>query len=77
MTFTTLRLVVFLAAVGLFTAPAASLRAEDTDPAALAAALKNATSTLQGGLKASEREGRRFRPSSRSRMESSNCRSIR
>jgi hypothetical protein len=36
------------------TAPA---RAEGGDPAALAAALKDTAATLQGGLKASEREG--------------------
>jgi hypothetical protein len=57
MTFTALRLTVFLAVVGLFTVPSAFVLAEDTDPAALAAALKNATSTLQGGLKASAQEG--------------------
>jgi hypothetical protein len=33
------RLTVFLAAVGLFSAPAAFVRAEDTDPAPLARAL--------------------------------------
>jgi hypothetical protein len=54
---TALRLTMFLAAVGLVTAPAAAVRAEDTDPAALGAGLKEATTTLQGGLKASEREG--------------------
>jgi hypothetical protein len=31
--------------------------AEEADPAALAAAMKNATATLQGGLKASEAQG--------------------
>lgn len=31
--------------------------AEGGDPAALAAAMKNATATLQGGMKASERDG--------------------
>ncbi|HKM71921.1 MAG TPA: hypothetical protein VJX94_18000 [Stellaceae bacterium] len=58
MTFTMLRLTMFLAAVGLFTAPAAFVRAEDTDPAALAKALKETPITLQDGLKASEREGK-------------------
>ena len=58
MTSRTLRLVVFLAAIALFTAPPAFVQAEATDPAALAKALKNTTVTLQDGLKASEREGR-------------------
>ena len=58
MTSKALRLTVFLAAVGLFTAPAAFVRGEDTDPAALAKALKDTTVTLQDGLKASEREGK-------------------
>ncbi len=58
MTFTAFRLTVFLAAIGLFTTPAAFVRAEDTDPAALAKALKDTTVTLQDGLKASEREGK-------------------
>jgi hypothetical protein len=58
MTSKALRLTVFLGAVGLFTAPAAFVRAEDTDPAALAKALKDTTVTLQDGLKASEREGK-------------------
>jgi hypothetical protein len=47
-----------LAAVGLFSAPVVLVRAEDTDPAALAKALKDTTVTLQDGLKASEREGK-------------------
>ena len=34
------------------------MRAEDTDPAALAKALKDTTVTLQDGLKASEPEGK-------------------
>ena len=67
MTSTALRLTVFLAAVGLFIAPAPFVRAEDTDPAALAKALKNTTVTLQDGLKASEREGNRSQANSRSR----------
>jgi hypothetical protein len=58
MTSKALRLTMFLAAVGLFTAPAAFVRAEDTDPAALAKALKDTTVTLQDGLKASEPEGK-------------------
>ena len=58
MTSTVLRLMLVLAAVGLFSAPVALVRAEDTDPAALAKALKDTTVTLQDGLKASEREGK-------------------
>src|ERR1700730_7092413 len=37
---------------------AGGLRAEDSDPAALATALKDVTATLQSGLKASERKGK-------------------
>src|ERR1700730_15249911 len=37
---------------------ASCLRAEDSNPAALATALKDVTATLQGGLKASEPEGK-------------------
>ena len=58
MTSTVLRLMLVLAAVGLFSAPVVLVRAEDTDPAALAKALKDTTVTLQDGLKASEREGK-------------------
>ena len=58
MTSTVLRLVLVLAAVGLFSAPVVLVRAEDTDPAALAKALNDTTVTLQDGLKASEREGK-------------------
>jgi len=54
MTSTALRLPLFLATVCLFSAPVTLVRAED---AALAAALKDTTVTLHGGLKASEREG--------------------
>jgi hypothetical protein len=54
MTSTALRLPLFLATVCVFSAPVTLVRAED---AALAAALKDTTVTLQGGLKASEREG--------------------
>jgi hypothetical protein len=49
-----LRLPLFLATVCLFSAPVVPARAQD---AVLAAALKDTTATLQGGLKASEREG--------------------
>jgi hypothetical protein len=43
----------------------------------LAAAMKNATATLQGGLKPAKRREPRSRPSSRSRTENCNCRCIR
>ena len=46
-----------MAAVGLCGVGAAPVCAEAGDSAALAAAMKDATATLQGGLKASEREG--------------------
>ena len=46
-----------LAAIGIWSAERAPALAEGGDPAALAAAMKDATATLQGGLKASEREG--------------------
>jgi hypothetical protein len=58
MTSTVHRLMLVIAAVGLFSAPVALVRAEDTDPAALAKALNDTTVTLQDGLKASEREGK-------------------
>jgi hypothetical protein len=45
-----------VAAIGFWSTTAIPARAEG-DPAALAAAMKDATSTLKGGLKASEREG--------------------
>jgi Peptidase propeptide and YPEB domain len=45
-----------VAAVGFWSIITVHARAED-DPAALAAAMKDATATLQGGLKANEREG--------------------
>ncbi len=47
-----------VAAFGLFATGAGGLRAEEGGPAALAAALKNTSVTLQQGLKASEREGK-------------------
>jgi hypothetical protein len=52
-----LQSVLLIAAIGLYVGEAAPARAEGGDPAALAAAMKDATATLQGGLKASEREG--------------------
>src|SRR5882672_6444880 len=57
MTSKTVRLLTLIAAVGLWSAALAPAWAETDDPKALAAALKDATATLQGGLKASEREG--------------------
>ena len=50
------QLAVLIAAIGFCTIEAVPGRAEG-DPAALAAALKSTSATLQGGLKASEREG--------------------
>ena len=47
-------LILLVAAIGLWGGPA---WAEAGDSAALAAAMKNATATLQGGLKASEAQG--------------------
>ena len=47
---------VLIAAIGFWGAHVPAW-AEGGDPAALAAAMKNATATLQGGLKASERAG--------------------
>ena len=52
----TLKLTFVLALIGLWSAALPPSWAAD-DAAALAAALKDATATLQGGLKASEREG--------------------
>ncbi len=51
-------LLLIVAVFGLFGAAAGGLRAEEGDPAALAAALKNTKVTLQQGLKASERQGK-------------------
>src|SRR6185312_4526070 len=42
---------------GFLVATMVPTRAEDADPAALAAAMKSATATLQGGLRASEAQG--------------------
>src|SRR5215472_370430 len=53
----TVRLLLLIAAVGLWSAARAPAWAEAGDEKALAAAMKDATATLQGGLKASEREG--------------------
>ena len=46
-----------VAVIGLWSAVGATARAEESNPAALAAAMKNATATLQGGLRASEAQG--------------------
>ena len=46
-----------VATIGLWSAIGATARAEEGNPAALAAAMKSATATLQGGLKASEAQG--------------------
>jgi len=48
--------ILMVAAIGFWTIEAVPARAE-ADEAALAAALKNASATLQGGLKASEAQG--------------------
>ena len=53
----TLRLILFIAVVGACSAALNPSWGEGGDTAALAAAIKDATATLQGGLKASEREG--------------------
>ena len=50
-------LIVLVATIGLWSAVGATARAEEGNQAALAAAMKNATATLQGGLKASEAQG--------------------
>src|SRR5580704_12295337 len=57
MTSSTVRLLALIAAVGFWSATLAPACAEGDDPKALAAALKDATATLQGGLKASEPQG--------------------
>jgi hypothetical protein len=57
MTIKTFRSALLIAAIGLAMGLSAMARAEGGDPAALAAALKGATATLQSGLKASERDG--------------------
>jgi hypothetical protein len=46
-----------IAALGIWSAEQAPAFPEGGDSAALAAAMRDATATLQGGLKASEREG--------------------
>src|SRR5262249_39435886 len=46
-----------VATIGLWSAVGATARGEESNPAALAAAMKNATATLQSGLRASEVQG--------------------
>jgi len=53
----TVRLVSLIAAIGFWGGAAAPAWAQGSDPAALAAAVKDATATLQSGLKASEAQG--------------------
>jgi hypothetical protein len=57
MTMQTLRSTLLMVAISLSGGLFAPAWAEGGDPAALAAAMKNATATLQGGLKASEAQG--------------------
>src|SRR5689334_24896245 len=57
MTSRAVRFTLLIAAIGFFGAAVASAWAEGGDEAALAAAMKNATATLQGGLRASEAQG--------------------
>ena len=49
--------ILLVATIGLCSAVGATARAEEGNLAALAAAMKNATATLQGGLKASDAQG--------------------
>jgi hypothetical protein len=49
--------ILLVATIGLWSAVGATARAEESNPAALGAAMKNATATLQGGLRASEAQG--------------------
>jgi hypothetical protein len=51
------RWALLVAAIGFWNIEPLQAGAEGSDPAALAAALKDAAATLQGGLRASEREG--------------------
>lgn len=57
MTSGTVRLLSLIAAVGFWSTALVAVWAEAGDQKALATAMKDATATLQGGLKASEREG--------------------
>jgi hypothetical protein len=51
------RLLSLVAALSFWSVAATLARAEESDSAALAAAMKNVSATLQGGLKASEAQG--------------------
>jgi len=51
------RLLSLVAALGFWSVAATLSRAEESDSAALAAAMKSATATLQGGLRVSEAQG--------------------
>src|ERR1700746_3545689 len=53
----TSRFILLVAATGFLGAAIVPAWAEEADPAGLAAAMKNATATLEGGLKASEAQG--------------------
>ena len=54
---TAVRSLSLVAAISFWSAAATFARAEESDSAALAAAMKNVSATLQGGLKASEAQG--------------------
>ena len=54
---TAVSLTLLIAAIGFLSVAGGPAWAEGADPAALAAAMKNASATLQGGLKASEPQG--------------------
>jgi hypothetical protein len=49
--------IVLVVTIGLWGAVGATAWGEESNPAVLAAAMKNATATLQGGLRASEAQG--------------------
>jgi len=51
------RLLSVVAAISFWSVAATLARAEESDSAALAAAMKSATATLQGGLRVSEAQG--------------------
>jgi hypothetical protein len=69
------QLVLLIATIGVWSVEATRVRAEG-DPAALAAALNDTTATLQGGLKASEREGTPISAKFEIGARSCNCRFI-
>jgi hypothetical protein len=57
MTSRAIPLIMLVATIGLWNAVGATARAEEGNSPALAAAMKNATATLQGGLRSSEVQG--------------------